>query len=358
MIRTIVLLISAYVLSFTGLHAQITVKGSFVQDTVQIGSPVKFILSVSTRSDEEIIAVPRIFLDSVYSALQTFKSNPNDTSGTAPPQIADFEVLGIGEWTDRGDDEIFSGDELKWKISEVGGQKLYENTFTFRMWDPGNVAVIFPPILYSINGSENQYYEGGQAQVFIAPPPSMQGVSQDSLDVAPIKPILTEAKNLSDYLIYLYILGGLLLLGLGYWLFSRWTKIKQGNIKEVVEPEIIIPAHQKALESLGQLKSAQLWQQGKVKEYQSRLTFIIRDYLENRYDLPALESTTDEIVKKLQSGELEMSDINSLKRILQVADLVKFAKAKPDESIHDTFMNEAIDFVQRTKENIEVDTNE
>jgi hypothetical protein len=220
------------------------------------------------------------------------------------------------------------------------------------MWDPGNVAVIFPPILYSLDGGEDQYYEGGQAQVFIAPPLSMRGVSQDSLDVAPIKPILTEAKNLSDYLIYLYILGGALILSLGYWLFSRWAKIKEEAINDVVEPIVIIPAHEKALESLEQLKSAKLWQQGQVKEYQSRLTFIIRDYLENRYELPALESTTGEIVKKLQSGELDMSDINSLKRILQVADLVKFAKAKPDESIHDTFMTEAIDFVQRNKENI------
>ena len=76
---------------------------------------------------------------------------------------------------------------------------------------------------------------------------------------------------------------------------------------------------------------------------------IIREYLENRYDVPALESTTEEIVQNISKANLNMSDVDSLKRILQVADLVKFAKAKPDESIHESFMNEAEGFVKRTK---------
>ena len=106
---------------------------------------------------------------------------------------------------------------------------------------------------------------------------------------------------------------------------------------------------QKALSALTQLRTQQLWQKGEIKEYQSRLTYIIREYLENRYEVSALESTTDEIVKNIRSANIDLTDIDSLKRILQVADLVKFAKAKPDESIHDTFMDEAEEFVTRTK---------
>ncbi|MEL6122304.1 MAG: hypothetical protein AAFR14_01180, partial [Bacteroidota bacterium] len=65
-------------------------------------------------------------------------------------------------------------------------------------------------------------------------------------------------------------------------------------------------------------------------------------------EVQALESTTDEIVLAVQT-EIESTDVISLKRILQVADLVKFARATPEENIHESFMNEAVDFVQRTK---------
>jgi hypothetical protein len=347
--RSILLILTCLIALTMRLTGQISVTGAFAQDTVLIGSPIDFTLTVTTKSNEQILAVPRVFLDSVYSALQTFRANPNDTSGATAPQIADFEVLSLGQWTDNDADALFTGDELKWTSSSVGNQVLYENTFTFRMWDPGNNAVLYPPILYLKDGNQEQYYEGGQTQIFVAPPKSMQGVSQDSLDVAPIKPILTEAKNFSDYLIYIYILAGILIIALIYWLVTRWKKLKESAITQPQEPVIVIPAHEKALQSLEQLRAAQLWQKGEVKEYQSRLTFIIRDYLEERYGIPALESTTDEIVKKLNKGELELNDISSLKKILQVADLVKFAKAKPDESVHDTFMNEAVDFVSRTK---------
>ena len=64
--------------------------------------------------------------------------------------------------------------------------------------------------------------------------------------------------------------------------------------------------------------------------------------------MSALESTTDEIVKNLTEELNSDDDVISLKRILQVADLVKFAKAKPDENIHESFMDEAESFVERT----------
>lgn len=339
-------------ISLTGLVAsgQLKVTGAFIKDTVEIGQPVDFTLSIECSDQERVIAVSRIFLDSIYSALQTFKSNPDDTSGSARPQLADFEILNLGLWTDSGDDALFMGEELKWNISKVADRQLYENTFSLRLWDPGNNVILLPPVLYSTGSTQEQYYEGGQVNVYVAPPLSLQQANPDSIDVAPIKPILTEAKNLSDYLLIIYILGALLVTGIFYWLLKKYKGEKTKVLTEPEAPVIIIPAHEKAIKALQQLRREELWQKGEIKEYQSRLTFIIREYLENRYAVPALESTTDEIVRSLSTADLQSGDIASLKRILQVADLVKFAKARPDESVHDTFMTEAEEFVDRTRE--------
>jgi len=346
MIRVLMIILWAA----TAGYAQVQVTGGFERDTVPYGNTATFTLSVETSSNEDILAVQTVFLDSVYSALQTFKSNPNDTTGTAPPVLSDFELVDIGQWQKLDDDPFFSGEELKWTISTIGGKKLYENSFTFKFWDPGINVVLVPPVIANIAGAQEEIYEGTQASVFIAPPLGVGVVSPDSLEIEPIKPILTEAKNISDYLIFIYILGALLLVGIAWWLFVRWQQNKVAIPQPVVEEVIHIPAHTQALNSLSTLRLEQLWQKGEVKEYQSRLTFIIREYLENRYDVPALESTTEEIVQNISNADLDLSDVESLKRILQVADLVKFAKAKPDESIHESFMDEAEGFVKRTKE--------
>jgi len=345
MIRILLIILS----SISLCYSQVQVTGAFDQDTITIGNVTSFTLSVETSNNEEILAVSTVFLDSIYSALQTFKSNPNDTSGSTPPVIADFEILDMGQWQNLDDNTVFAGKELKWTTTTVGSKVLYENSFQFKFWDPGANIILIPPILIAVNGQQEQIYEGAQASIFIAPPLGVSDISQDSLEIEPIKPILTEAKNISDFLLYIYLIGGLLLIGIVYWLFKKWNGTAGAEDKVVEEIKVIIPAHKKALEALYNLRQKQLWQKGKIKAYQSKLTFIIRQYLEDRYEVPALESTTDEIIKNLSSAELDLSDIGSLKRILQVADLVKFAKAKPDESIHDSFMIEAEGFVKRTQ---------
>ena len=79
------------------------------------------------------------------------------------------------------------------------------------------------------------------------------------------------------------------------------------------------------------------------------MTYIIREYLENRYEIPALESTTDEILRSLKDVDFDESWKHKLQNILQVADLVKFAKAKPPADFHNKVLQEAEDFVIATK---------
>ncbi len=118
------------------------------------------------------------------------------------------------------------------------------------------------------------------------------------------------------------------------------------------EPAIVInpdPAHVIAFRDLEKLRDEQLWQKGEVKLYYSRLTEILRQYLENRYGVYSLEMTTSETLDALlKSGFKKNRLYESLKSILNGADLVKFAKYKPDPVENDVHFQHAWAFVEDT----------
>jgi len=110
------------------------------------------------------------------------------------------------------------------------------------------------------------------------------------------------------------------------------------------------PAHLIALRDLNKIKLKKLWQKDKVKEYYTELTDIIRKYLWNRYSIRTMERTSDEILASLKNSEFKDVDLyNLLKDILKKSDLVKFAKFKPlaDENVQ--CLDDAFEFVDKTK---------
>ncbi len=118
------------------------------------------------------------------------------------------------------------------------------------------------------------------------------------------------------------------------------------------EPETIInpdPAHVIAFRDLEKLRDDQLWQRGEVKLYYSRLTEILRQYLENRYGVYSLEMTTSETLEALLlTGFKKDSLYTSLKTILNGSDLVKFAKYKPEPAENDIHFQNSWAFVEAT----------
>jgi low affinity Fe/Cu permease len=124
------------------------------------------------------------------------------------------------------------------------------------------------------------------------------------------------------------------------------------NKKEKVKtekPKVITPADITALQQLTKLDKAQLWQEGSVQEYHTKLSEIIRRYTENRFNFIALELATDEIVSELTS-KVNNEQLASITILLQRADLAKFAKSKPDENENKESMQLAKYFVGQTKE--------
>jgi hypothetical protein len=139
--------------------------------------------------------------------------------------------------------------------------------------------------------------------------------------------------------------GILLLIGL-IWYFIKKRKNRPAKVEA---PKPLIPLHTIALDKLNALRSQKLWEQGQIKTYHSELTDIIREYLEKRYEVNALEQTSEEIFSGLRHLEITAQDMNKLRQMLLLADLVKFAKATPLNSDNEQSMENAISFVMHTK---------
>src|SRR5665647_1644962 len=112
-----------------------------------------------------------------------------------------------------------------------------------------------------------------------------------------------------------------------------------------------LPPHVVALSELDKLKEEQLWQHDKVKDYYTRLTDIIRVYLEERYDVPAMEQTTQEILSdfKGENSQIKGKLFTGLQKTLDTADLVKFAKYTPLADENHFVMVHAYSLVEETK---------
>ena len=147
-------------------------------------------------------------------------------------------------------------------------------------------------------------------------------------------------------LILLITLISLLILALAIYFYLRYKKKK---VEHPVKKKIIrIPAHVRALAALNNLEGEQLWQKGKVKEYHTDVTGIIRGYFEERFNLPALELTTAEQMQQLRKVSAAENILEETNQFLNNADLVKFAKFNPLPSVNDEMMKQAKDIVTKT----------
>ena len=144
----------------------------------------------------------------------------------------------------------------------------------------------------------------------------------------------------------LLVVGLLLLVDLGFWLWKKYDKYRQKE-EEPVDPELLRPADEVALEKLDEIKAQKIWKDGKVKEYQTELTDVVREYIGRRFEVHSTEKTSDETLREMKPL-IDKDLYGRLSKMLQLADLVKFAKwhTTPDEN--EQALNTAYEFVKET----------
>ena len=145
----------------------------------------------------------------------------------------------------------------------------------------------------------------------------------------------------------LLVLGILLLIDLAFWLWKKYDKIRHQE-EEPINPELLRPADEVALEKLDAIKAQKIWKDGKVKEYQTELTDVVREYIGRRFDVQSTEKTSDETLRAMKPL-IDKELFGKLSKMLQLADLVKFAKwhTTPDEN--EMALSTAYEFVNSTK---------
>lgn len=148
----------------------------------------------------------------------------------------------------------------------------------------------------------------------------------------------------SKEILLVLIVFGVFIVVMGAILFYIYRKNRRSKFEE-----ILLPPHVEANKALEQLHHRKLWQNDKHNLYYTLLTDILRRYISRRWEIRAMEFTTNETMEALRAFDIPNDSRLALHTILRTADMAKFAKAKPDDELNEECYTMAYYFVENTK---------
>lgn len=292
-----------FLFSAPSLAQKVRVKASLKDDTLKIGEQTAITLTAVNEGKSEIIF-----------------PEPGDTLS--------------------GDIEVIEAFQIDSSIKE--NMRIYTRDIKITAFDSGSFNI--PPFQFIIQSK-------GQTDSLLTNPLKIYfrnvvvDTSQAPKDIKNVR-IIPEPILPSDYTWLWWLLLLLPLAGLLYYLL----KMKKPAAEPVAPPAPVIPPHIKAKEELDKLEQEKLWQKDQHKNYHSRLSEIVRTYIEGRFGLPALEQTTNELLPVIKkSPALKQEDFENLAQMLQLADMVKFAKYTPISTENELSMKNAKLFTLNTQ---------
>lgn len=144
----------------------------------------------------------------------------------------------------------------------------------------------------------------------------------------------------------LWILAVVIVLGIGAYVVYLLKKKKNPFAAPAPKP---VPPYEKAVDELNRLRSEKLCESGREKEFYTRLTDILRIYLQGRFGINAMEMTSTQIRQTLSHNEETRLSKTNMERVLETADFVKFAKVRPLPDDNVRAFSSAMQFVEDTK---------
>ena len=265
------------------LHAQ-EVKVATSAKNIKIGEQIEYKISVQAPADAAVV-FPE---GQTFGALEMVKTNPTDT------------------------------------LKEAGKFRL-EKAYYLTQFDEGKYTIPQQKIQIS---HKDFYTDSLLVEVHNV---AVDTLKQPLYDAKPI----AEVTSPSSSHLWLWIIGIVALLLTAAALYFFVFRKKKLSAEEERKK---LPPFERAIQDLKDLQNSKYLIESQHKAYYTRLTDIVKEYLEDEVHILAKESTTDELLAKIndlqQTGKLHLSEetINNLKRVLQNADLVKFAKSKPSDN--------------------------
>jgi hypothetical protein len=281
----------------------VSVKSLVSSDSMMIGEQLQYSLRIDADSDVKLI-LPEV-KDTLGSTLEVLARLPIDTT--------------------------YSENRVE-----------VEQSFIITGFESGSQIIPAQEVLY-IRGGVTDTARSMPLIIHVYEP-----VVDTTQQIKPIKPPINTPVTFREILPWAGAgLGGLIIVALMVWLLIKFLKRKRDPEQDSFTP--LEPAHVIAFRELDKLKDEKIWTKGEVKQYYTRLTEITRRYIERQYDIPAMESTTEEILDAFRRTNMEDSLLDEmLKDLLELADLVKFAKEDPLPIDNQTNLNNAYLFVQKT----------
>lgn len=180
--------------------------------------------------------------------------------------------------------------------------------------------------------------------------PILEDVDLDN-DFRDIKSPVDIPYSWQEIMPYILLFIGVVILGFIVWAIVKIVRRARKKNEVYVEPEppkVVIPADVIALEKLNKLKTEEKWFTTDSKGYITELTDVLREYIFNRWEFDAQESTSEEILAADFILKVDHTHLEKLKEILSTADFVKFAKANTSTDENKLMLERAFVFVEMT----------
>ncbi len=307
-LKIIILLLPALLKALTS-DAQ---KLSLSADTIATGNQIT--MTIEAETDKNVIFP--VFQDTIIDGIVVVNSSPKDTA-EGNKQIKRYTITAF-------DDSLY----------EIPALPVMFNTDTMYT-NPVRLRV--------------KYYIPDSS--YLSQIDTTQSIPIADID-PPINTPLTFAEFWHRYgNIILIILAVILVAAIGTYVYIR---IKQ-NKPIFLPPKPKIPAHVKALKALEEIKEEGIPVGDRLKKFYDKLSYTIRVYIEDRYQIPAPDYVSSEIAAALETiKDMPENLKKETNAMLRTADLVKFAKFRPEIYESEVHLKNAFTFVKETAEKEEI----
>ena len=330
------------------------VSGSLSKDSVEVGDHFDYIIDVE-------VDIATRWIPPTYGKLLTEEE----------AQKLDEAKRSISQYKEYNDDIIEVIEDYPIDTLKVEGRRVtLRKRYRMAVMETGDIPFVPVIAYYAKNRDEAdtlfsrdtlrlhvKSYEELDTTLFLTFDQKSGGIVVDSLlareklrdeGIYTQKDLPFIFAEIKDYVTYGAI--GLILFGLIVWL-AAWLIVRYMRKRKAMPRTLPkIPPHVVANKALVELGHRKLWQKGKFKTYYTALTSILRTYISSRWNVGALEMTTDEIIMALRDVDMPSASRTDLITILRTADMVKFAKAEPEAEDNEENLSRALYFVENTKE--------
>jgi len=259
-------------------------------------------------------------------------------SAAADARIVDFpEIMPGNDYAVWNGLDVIAADSI---TTVADGYRRIRYDITLQAFDPGTVTL--PPLaVLGANGADTAFSNVLALKVL--------PVDVDSLEtINPLESIVSANSKWYDYvpqwLLWLLVILAFVALGVVAYVTLR-------KRKEIIEQRRTpaIPPYELAISRLNTLKQRNLAESGHEKEYYTELVDILRQYLQGRFAINAMEMTSSQIVRALRSNPETRMTADQMRSVLSIADFVKFAKVRPLPDDNAKAFARAQNFVEQTK---------